>query len=500
MKKILFFLVLLIIPVSLTFAQETEQEVGKTAAKSSSTNSITIEQNSTAVGTDEYVVEGVKIPEFDMEQSGYYISVDIKYDLSDLKVRRNRAVLLTPHYVNTEVDSVDLTSVGIYTRRRYYYYVRNFDEMITGEDEISFRKAKKPDTLGFHEVLPYSLWMADADMYLMRRVYGCCGREKEEEEGILAKLESFTPEFIYVCPPAEQKEFVLEGRAYIDFPVDKTEIYPDYHRNDLELKKIRASIDSVYGDKDITINTIYLKGFASPEGTYEHNTYLAKERTESIKRYIQERYKFDESLIKTSYRPEDWEGLRDAVEKSNLANRVAILSIIDSRLNPDDKEAKIKREYPHDYQTLLKDVYPYLRHIEYRINYTTREYLNVDEIREVMYSAPQKLSLNEFFLLAGSCDPGSEEFNDVFETAVRMYPEDEVANLNAANIEMSNGNLHAAERYLAKAGDSAEAAYARGIYAYLTGDVEAAVEFMREAETLGLEEATEVLSHIAPEE
>ncbi len=496
MKKILFFLVLLIIPVSLTFAQETD----KTAAQTSEMNPITIEQNSSAVGTDEYVVEGVKVSEFDMEQSGYYLSVDIKYDLSDLKVRRNRAILLTPHYVNPVVDSVDLTSVGIYTRRRYYYYVRNYGEMITGEGEISYRKAKKPDTLGFSEVLPYALWMADADMYLVRRVYGCCGREKEEEDGILAKLESFSPELIYVCPPAVQKEFVLEGRAYIDFPVDKTEIYPDYHRNEIELKRIRASIDSIYGDDDITVNAIYLKGFASPEGSYEHNTYLAKERTEAIKRYIQRRYRFDNSLIHTSYRPEDWEGLRDYVEKSDLAHKQGILDIIDSRISPDDKEAKIKREYPHDYQVLLKEVYPYLRHMEYRINYSTREYQNIDEIREVMYSAPQKLSLNEFFLLAGTCTPGSEEFNDIFETAVRMYPEDEVANLNAANIEMSNGNMHAAERYLAKAGDSAEAIYARGIYAYLTGDIEGAVELMRRAETLGLEEASEVLNHIAPQE
>ena len=82
-----------------------------------------------------------------------------------------------------------------------------------------------------------------------------------------------------------------------------------------------------------------------------------------------------------------------------------------------------------------------------------------------MLTQPQKLSLNEFYLPAQACSPGSDEFNEIFETAVRMYPEDTAANLNAANTAMQKGDLKNAEHYLRKAGESPEALYARGAYA-----------------------------------
>ena len=55
-----------------------------------------------------------------------------------------------------------------------------------------------------------------------------------------------------------------------------------------------------------------------------------------------------------------------------------------------------------------------------------------------------------------------------------MYPDDVVANLNAANAAMINGNMRNAERFLAKAGRSDEAIYARGVFAALNGDYEKA--------------------------
>ena len=67
-----------------------------------------------------------------------------------------------------------------------------------------------------------------------------------------------------------------------------------------------------------------------------------------------------------------------------------------------------------------------------------------------MQTQPQKLSLNEFYLVAQTYEPGSVEFNDVFETAVRMYPNDEIANLNAANSAMQRKDVENAKRYLQK--------------------------------------------------
>ena len=70
------------------------------------------------------ITPGVSIENFNMNREGKYLTVEINLDLNKLNVDANRAVLLTPRLVNG-TDSLDLPSVGIYGRRRYYYYVRN---------------------------------------------------------------------------------------------------------------------------------------------------------------------------------------------------------------------------------------------------------------------------------------------------------------------------------------------------------------------------------------
>ncbi len=79
--------------------------------------------------------------------------------------------------------------------------------------------------------------------------------------------EVFAPQFVYTRPKAQGEKIInLEGQAYIDFPVNRTEIYPDYRKNPLELQKILKTIDAVKGNSDATVKQISLKGFASPEG------------------------------------------------------------------------------------------------------------------------------------------------------------------------------------------------------------------------------------------
>lgn len=435
------------------------------------------------------IVDGVSVGDLKMERNGGYMVVDMTLDLKDLDVDGNRAVLLTPRLVNGN-DSLDLQSVGIYGRRRYYFYVRNGESMLA-EDEQSFKASEKPDDIAYHYIAPYADWMNGAKLSLHRSDYGCCSTLLAEQDGELGHhVEAFFPELVYVRPQAETvKSRSLEGSAFIDFPVDKTVIYPDYRRNTAELGKIQATIDSVRNDRDVTITQVWLKGYASPESPYAHNTELAIGRTEALKKYIQQLYKFEEGIIATDYEPEDWAGLRRYVEQTNLDHRTEILALIDSDMDPDAKEAKIKRSYPEEYRFLLQNCYPALRHTDYRIAYVIRSYSDVEEIKRLMRTQPQKLSLNEFYLAAQEYEPGTDEFTEVFETAVRMFPDDTVANLNAANAAMRRGDNTGAARYLERAGDSPEAVYARGSLAVRMKDYETARKYLNEAKALGLEQA-----------
>ena len=410
------------------------------------------------------------------------MNVSLNMYLSGYKMNGDKATVFTPMLVNGQ-DTLDLESVGLYSRIRYIQYLRYGREGISGPDEKSYQYSKRPEKIEIKQMVPYEEWMNGATIGIERRDYGCCHQLLNREFIPIGKWyeAGFTPTFHYVTPSAEvEKIRVLRGRAYIDFPVNMTELYPDYRNNPRELQTIIATIDSVRNDQDVTIREITIKGYASPESPWSNNTRLAKGRTATLKKYVQNLYSFDENLIKTDYWPEDWDGLREFVEKSGLQHKTEILALIDDEtIEPDPKEALIKKRYPEEYDFLLKTVYPALRHSDYTIEFNIRHYSDPAEIKKIMAETPQKLSLDEFFVLAQTLEPGSDEYNDVFETAVKMYPNSEVANLNAANAAMQRGNLAGAERYLEKAGDDDAANYSRGILAALNGNYKDALKFLK---------------------
>lgn len=443
-------------------------------------------------------VPGVSIDSLSMEREGKFLNVAMDMNLKKLDVSSNRAILLTPRLVNGS-DSIDLPAVGIYGRRRYYHYVRNGIGSISGESESVYRASEKPDIIAYNNHIEYRDWMDGASLKFHRSDWGCCRKMLAEFDGTLGTHhEAFFPELLFVKPNAElEKTRSLSGSAYIDFPVDKTVIYPDYHNNTAELGKIAGTIDSVRNDKDITITSVWLKGYASPESPYSHNTYLAKGRTAALKAHIGQLFHFDDGIIETDYEPENWEGLRKYVENSNISHREEILSLIDCDMNPDAKEAKIKRSYPEEYRFLLQFCYPYLRRTDYLIKYKIRIFYDIEEIRRIMAEQPQKLSQNEFYLVAQEYEPGTPEFTDVFETAVRMFPDDKIANLNAANAAIRRDDFNLARRYLAKSGDSAEAIYARGALAVREKDYAAAMSFFKQAKKMGLPLASSTLKQLS---
>ena len=427
-------------------------------------------------------------------------NIDIEIDLSSLNIRTTQVVILTPYVING-ADSLKLKSVAVYGRNRRIYYKRNEHIKPTMAGDITLGKSEVRDVVNYSTSVPFVEWMNGCSVEIKRNDCGCCGHTTEVASAKLVDrfpIEAYHPELIYLRPEHEVvKTREINGSAFVDFPVSQTVIYPDYRNNTVELAKITGTIDSVKSDKDVTIKSISIKGFASPESPYSNNTRLAKGRTEALKAYVENMYHFGEGFIKTDFEPEDWAGLERYVETSSLPHKEEILAAIRSDREPDAKEWVIKSTWKEEYRYLLANCYPALRHSDYTIEYEIKSYSNPVEIEQILYTAPQNLSLEEFYILAQTYEPGSDKFNELFETAVRMYPNDPVANLNAANSAILKGDYKGALSYLEKAGDMPEAIYTRGALEVYMENNEAAKPFLEEAKQRGVSQAETALAEIA---
>lgn len=432
----------------------------------------------------EGMLESLPISNASMVRNGSLMTVAMDMELGSMEMKGDKAVIFTPVIYNGS-DTLALESVGLFGRTRWYQYERRGSLMPEGVEGTAMRFSERPSVLKYNQNVPYEEWMNGAQLKVDCSTYGCCRDLKGFDYVALGceykEFEPYQPVFTYMSETAAGvKTRELSGRAYIDFPVNQTVIYPNFRNNPVELGKIIATIDSVKNDKDITVTSIWIKGTASPEGSYANNVRLAKGRTESLKDYVNNLYHFPYGFIRSTYEPVDWEGLAEYLEKSPMEFAPDILAIVKSNLEPYARNQRIKLDFPKEYRFLLDNVYPSLRHSDYKIEYEIRTFTDVKEIAVLLKTQPQKLSLNELNLLAQSYEPGSDEYNEVFETAVRMFPESEVANVNAANAAMQRGDIYSAKHYLSKGGFSPEARYARANLMLLEGNQTGALKAFEE--------------------
>ena len=226
----------------------------------------------------------------------------------------------------------------------------------------------------YTQLAPAPCWMQDASLCLRVERTNACGGVLCSDDLILREP---TPVITTTKEEDTQLEHILQlqGRAYVSFPVNRTEVRPTFRNNEFELSRLHHTIDSISRDSTVEIMRIQIKGYASPEGKYANNDRLARERTSSLTRYIIEHTNVSPVLFKTAYEAEDWDGLRTFVDTTSmLTNSEALLQIIDTEMEPDAKLARILREYPADYAVLKEQAFPQLRHTDYQINYTLKNF------------------------------------------------------------------------------------------------------------------------------
>jgi outer membrane protein OmpA-like peptidoglycan-associated protein len=416
-----------------------------------------------------------------LTQSLRQAGVDMQIIPSQAHLKSGQRLILRPVLCG-ERDTAQLAPIVLNGRKASYTYIRNArTEAVPGAMVVNVKHA--PDSVAYSGRVAYEDWMQQSRLYVLQDRCGCGLTDAGSLQGLqpVGQIERRQPERMQVAFTVPEVEAVKEraesGSAYIDFPVNQTVIDPDYHTNRAELNKIVATIDVVKSDSHILLEDITIHGYASPEGSFASNARLAEGRAEALTAYVSSLSSVARDKFHTESTPEDWNGLVEYLKKGELSQSRDILDLIDREAEPDRREYLIRMRYPIPYTTLRNEVYPRLRHSDYTVRYQVRAF-TVDEAREYLQTHPSYLSLEEVFQVAQSYDDPQERYK-VMRQAAALFPQHELAQLNAGCAAIQCDDLSGAAHYLQSAGDSDRAREARGVLAALQGDFDSALPLLQ---------------------
>ena len=410
------------------------------------------------------------------------ISVEITRDLSS-----NESLVLVPVVTDSLENRLELPSIYINSRKQQIIFMREMGKKEKDARSLQ-RKNGSRQSIHYLQSVPFEKWMNHATLSLIEKSCGC-GIAGEEAFTCIARLHPQpipVPQLVFLTPQVEGlKTRTEKGCAFIDFPLNDAIIHETYSNNATELNKITQTIDAIRNDSNVTITHISIHGYASPDGPYQLNERLSRERTQALKEYVCRLYTFNPTDIHTSHTPEDWEGFEALLTDTTFQRKEAVMKIVTGNLHPDRKEEKLKKQFPAFYRFVLEHWFTLLRHSDYTIEYHVRPF-SVEESRNVFATNPKNLSLEEMFRLALTCTPGSEAYNKIFMTAVQLFPDNPVANLNAACIALMQTEVQHATHYLEQASEVTATALAKGVLNLLPENYEEAETLFKQAKAAGL--------------
>lgn len=306
------------------------------------------------------------------------------------KLGRDERLLLQPR-LSARGHEMLFPAVEVSARWAYYHTVRR-NSPATAGGTLQFRDKEVTTPCPYLQAVPFEPWMQEATLTLTATRNDGCGTTLTQTRRTAMEP---TVELRQRQDEGwkDTRSDRLRGTAYVTFPVAKTELLPDFGQNRRELSELCAVVDSLRRLSHVTIHSVSIKGYASPEGSFASNDRLARERTESLARYLSDHCSLPLQLIATDHVAEDWGGLRRYVEQSTMPQREALLRIIDSPLEPDARLTMLAQSFPQLYKRLSDEVFPRLRHTDYEIDYTARTVTehrgstHTDTLRRLAYTA-----------------------------------------------------------------------------------------------------------------
>lgn len=176
-------------------------------------------------------------------------------------------------------------------------------------------------------------------------------------------------------------------------------------------------------DEKIDLKRVEVAAYASPDGTIDLNTDLAAARKSTSSEFLAKKLKEAGIIIdlKTKYTPEDWDGFKELLEKSNIQDKELILRVLSMYNDPEVREREIKN-LSETFTDVSSEILPQLRRSKMT---TSVDFIGKtdDELKSLAKSDPASLNPAEL-LYAATLFEDLEEQLSIYTSFAKIYSDD----------------------------------------------------------------------------
>ncbi len=337
-----------------------------------------------------------------VEKSGDNVTVSFHMEIGKRVVRSNRTVVYEP-VIKDGTYQWSLSPVIIQGHRARIAEKRHDWAAGHGIVYDNPKYARNKQSLDYVDSAPWQLWMHGADLTVDVTDMGCCSYTAAGTSMLAENLDLPAPTVIveekvahiverpkttgdrmsetlsYVRPlsdfeklePGQLFDEDREGSLTVYYRQGNSKIDPGYLDNYRTLSEMVESINRLQASKDSRVSHVVIAGFASPEGAFELIDRLGWNRATFSKDYLLKYTGLESDRIQLYNGAEDWRGLRQMVEQSDLYDKAQIIWIIDNVPMWDEsrgigRETELmKLNNGQTYRFLYRNYFPLLRNAAY---------------------------------------------------------------------------------------------------------------------------------------
>ena len=222
-----------------------------------------------------------------------------------------------------------------------------------------------------------------------------------------------------------------------------------------EITTFTEAVKAAAANERINFTGTQLSAYASPDGPLDLNTKLSGNREKTGMDFFTRNFKaanvedvLKSDLLKTVVTPEDWDGFKTAMEKSNIRDKELILRVLSMYSDPEVREREIKN-LSAAYEEIKVQILPQLRRTKMLVNVELVG-LSDQEINAQFDRDPSRLKLEEI-LYAGTLTQDPNRKLAIYQAAARNYPSDYRTKNNLGAILLDLGRTSEAKTALTEA-------------------------------------------------